>query len=128
MLVEAGHLQAANAKLANTKYEQIKNLNNRMITHHNTSKRLEFYELQDLITELSQWLNSQEHMKKMTLIYLNPKNLMETQMALIDLGLNILEYCDYVQDSLREKYYGLLTKILKRDELEKSQLEVTKEV
>jgi hypothetical protein len=29
-----------------------------MITHHNTSKRLEFYELQDLITELSQWLNS----------------------------------------------------------------------
>jgi hypothetical protein len=58
MLVEAGHLQAANAKLANTKYEQIKNLNKRMITHHNTSKRLEFYELQDLITELSQWLNS----------------------------------------------------------------------
>jgi hypothetical protein len=35
-------------------------------------------------------------MKKMTLIYLNPKNLMETQIALIDLGLNILEYCDYV--------------------------------
>jgi len=58
MLVEAGHLKASNSKLANTKYEQIKNLKNRIILHHNTTKRLEFYELQDLITELMQWLDS----------------------------------------------------------------------
>jgi hypothetical protein len=59
-------------------------------------------------------------MKKMTLIYLNPKNLMETQMALIDLGVSLIEFCDFVQESLRDKYYGLISKILKRAELERS--------
>jgi hypothetical protein len=56
----------------------------------------------------------------MTLIYLNPKNLMETQMALIDLGVSLIEFCDFVQESLRDKYYGLISKILKRAELERS--------
>jgi hypothetical protein len=59
-------------------------------------------------------------MKKMTLIYLNPKNLIETQMALIDLGVSLIEFCDFVQESLRDKYYGLISKILKRAELERS--------
>jgi hypothetical protein len=59
-------------------------------------------------------------MKKMTLIYLNPKNLIETQMALIDLGVSLIEFCDFVQESLRDKYYGLICKILKRAELERS--------
>ena len=68
-----------------------------------------------------------EHLKKTTLIYVDPKKLMETQMALIDLGRNLLEFCDFVQDILREKFYGLLTKILRRDELERAQLEVTKD-
>jgi hypothetical protein len=56
----------------------------------------------------------------MTLIYVNPEKLMETQMALIDLGRNLIEFCDFAQDMAREKYYGLLTKILRRDELERA--------
>lgn len=52
-LVEAGQLKASNAQLANTKYEQIKTLKNRMIAHNTAVKRLDFYELQDLMTELS---------------------------------------------------------------------------
>ena len=45
-------------------------------------------------------------------------------MALIDLGSNLLDFCDFVQDSVRQKYYFLLTQILKRFELTHQQLEV----
>ena len=71
----------------------------------------------DLITEIADWLDYREWKIRRSLIYLDPKHLRQTQTTLIELGSNLLDFCDFVQDSVRQKYYMLLTKILKRFEL-----------
>lgn len=55
-----------------TKYEEIKILKNRMIAHNTAAKRLDFYSLMDLITEIQNWLDYREWKVRRSLIYLDP--------------------------------------------------------
>lgn len=54
----------------------------------------------------------------MQMLYMDAEHLMITQQALIDLGLSLLEMCDYVPETSRGKYYSLLNKIMLRAELD----------
>lgn len=60
-----------------TKYEEIKLLKNRMIAHNTAVKRLDFFSLMDLITEIQNWLDYREWKVRRSLIYLDPKKLMD---------------------------------------------------
>jgi hypothetical protein len=60
------------------------------------------------------------------LVYVDPKKLMQTQVNLIELADTLIEFCDFAQETIRERYYTLLTKFLRRSELDISYLEITK--
>jgi hypothetical protein len=57
-------------------------------------------------------------------IYTDPETLMRAQTALLDLGVHLLQFCDFVSEILREKYYEMMTLLLERGELDLSQLQV----
>ena len=50
--------------------------------------------------------------------------MMQAQIHLIDMGKHILQFCDYVNDVIKEYYYKILTAILQRGELELGQMMV----
>ena len=55
-------------------------------------------------------------------VYNNEEDMIKAQKALIELGLHILQFSEYVDFELRELYYSILCHILKRSELSLSQL------
>lgn len=125
-LMESIDLHARNQQIEHNKYDEIRVLTNRMITHNTAKKRLGFFEIQELITDIGHWLDIKEAKVKFMLVFVDPKKLMQTQKVLIELGTTLLEFCDFAQDAIRERYYQLLTKILRRSELDLSYLEITK--
>ena len=76
-----------------------------MIAHNTAKQRLRFIELQELINEIGQWLDTKEAKVKFMLVFVDPTKLMQTQRVLIQLGTTILEFCDFAQDAIRERYY-----------------------
>jgi len=62
-----------------------------------------------------------------SLIYNSTQNLMRAQAVLIEIGEHMLEFCEYVDQWLKERYYKILTAILDRGELGLSQMEIDEE-
>lgn len=61
MLIESTYLKASNLKIKTDKYERIKILTNKMVDHNNGAKRLDFFEIQEVIADIGTWLDRSEH-------------------------------------------------------------------
>ena len=96
----------------------------KLIKHDTAIKRLNFYELQDLIQEIIIWLSGSEMRSVNSYFYQDPLNLMAAQTQLIELGEHLLDFGDYVYDIFREKYYEMLCKLLLRGEVDLNMLEI----
>ena len=57
-------------------------------------------------------------------IYENEGSLRHAQSVLIDLGMHLLEFCDFVNEFATERYYKILEELLRRAELDLAQIKI----
>ena len=77
---------------------------------------------------LLEHLNFTEKPTMISLIYSSTASLMRAQAVLIEIGEHMLEFCDYVDQFSKERYYKILVAVLDRGELDLGQMEIKEEM
>lgn len=88
----------------------------------NQERSIAFSEQIAASDNLIERLQCTEKQSMTSFIYAREADLMRAQSIFIDIGLHMLEFSDYVNQFLKEKYYGVLTAILFRSELDLGQM------
>ena len=73
---------------------------------------------------LLEYLEFSEKTSMISLIYDSKASLMRAQAILIEIGEHMLEFCQQVDQFLRERYYKILVAVLDRGELDLGQMEI----
>ena len=94
----------------------------KLIKHDRHEKQMSFSDVMQTIKKLMDILQSSEKQSMLSFIYETDVELRQAQSILIDLGKHLLEFCDYINEFVRERYYKLLTLVLKRSELDLGQM------
>ena len=74
--------------------------------------------------ELSEIIQTSEKHSMISFIYENEGSLRHAQSVLIDLGMHLLEFCDFVNEFATERYYKILEELLRRAELDLAQIKI----
>ena len=78
-------------------------------------------------TKLNELLTHTEKMQMVIFDIRTEADLMRAQAVFIELGEHMLEFCDFVNQFLREIYYQILVTVLQRNELDLDHLLISPE-
>ena len=96
----------------NTTFKGILEEKSKLVKNDKNEQDLKFQEAIVSADRLLEYLLYSEKRSMVSLIYNSTADLMRAQAVLIEIGEHMLEFCEYVDQWLKERYYKILVAIL----------------